>query len=410
MKLVFLIGDGMADHPIPELGGRTPLEYAATPHMDEIARRGILGLARTVPPGMPPGSDTANLSIFGYDPRVSYTGRAPLEALSMGIPLGDGDVAFRCNIVTIVDGVMEDFSADHIESGYSEVVIGELSRAVKEAGVEFYPGVSYRNIMVWRDYPHEALPDTTPPHDIQGEEVSRHLPRGTGADLLNRIMDLSRESIAGSAAVRAAGKKFRGAPVSAWLWGCGRRPSMEDLGTRFGLRGHTISAVDLIHGIGRAAGLSRIDVPGATGYLDTDYAGKAAAALRGLEDSTFVFLHVESPDESGHEGNLAHKLRAIEDFDALVVGPVLRGLARFGRYAVLVLPDHPTPIALRTHTPEPVPFGALWSDGADPSLADRRGTGFSEREAAATGLYIDEGFRLIELMINKTIQPHRVGP
>jgi 2,3-bisphosphoglycerate-independent phosphoglycerate mutase len=403
MKIIFLIGDGMADLPLPELGGLTPLEYAKTPNMDDIARRGILGLARTVPAGMPPGSDTANLSIFGYDPRVSYTGRAPLEALSMGIPLGDGDVAFRCNIVTIRDGVMEDFSADHIESAYSAVVIDELSRAVRDAGIEFHPGVSYRHIMVWRDYPHDALPDTTPPHDIQGQETSRFLPRGPGADLLNRIMELSRGAIAGSEAVRSAGERFRGAPVSAWLWGCGRRPSMEGLDARYGLRGRTISAVDLIHGIGRAAGLERIDVPGATGYIDTDYEGKAAAALRGIEDSGFVFLHVESPDESGHEGNLEHKLRAIEDFDARVVGPVLRGMERFGRYAVLVMPDHPTPIALRTHTPEPVPFCALWSDGTDRSLAGRNGTGFSEREAAATGLFLEEGFRLMELMINKKI-------
>ena len=391
----------MADHPVESLGGKTPLEHARTPRMDFLARQGILGLARTVPEGMPPGSDIANLSLMGYDPRVSFSGRAPLEALNMGIDLGPGDLAIRCNMVEIRDGVMHDFSAGHIASEFSALVMRELAAGTDIPGMEYHPGVSYRNILVWRGYPHGGLPDTTPPHDIHGSPAADHLPRGDGAETLRRIMARSAEIIASSPAIAEARKRLKGSPTSVWLWGCGRKPAMETLESRFGLRGRTISAVDLIHGIGRAAGLSPIHVPGATGYLDTDYAGKVRALMEALPDVNFILLHVEAPDESGHEGNLEHKLKAIEDFDEKIVGPVAEGLSAYPEHALMVLPDHPTPLALRTHTGEPVPFclhaSAGWGGTPYESM---HGSCFSEAAAAATGLYIPEGHRLIELMLN----------
>jgi 2,3-bisphosphoglycerate-independent phosphoglycerate mutase len=403
-KYVILLGDGMADLPITELGGKTPLEYANTPNMDRLAAEGILGLARTVPEGMQPGSDIANLSILGYDPRSAFSGRAPLEALNMGIEMGPRDLAVRCNMVDIRGGIMHDFSAGHIDSAYSAVIMKELAANLPLKDIEYHPGVSYRNIVMWRNYPHGDLPETTPPHDIQGKEAKSFLPRGSGADLLNRIMAESHGIIASSAAAREAGATCKGTPTSVWLWGCGMRPTMEPLTKRFGLTGHTISAVDLIHGLGRAAGLTPIPVEGATGYLDTNYEGKASALLAALKKASFVFLHVESPDESGHEGNLEHKLRAIEDFDRKIVGPVMDGIAAYNDYTVLTLPDHATPISARTHTAEPVPFCIVSSGGwKGTPYEGKQGASFSEKGAAATGLFVAEGHRLIELMLNKKL-------
>jgi 2,3-bisphosphoglycerate-independent phosphoglycerate mutase len=402
-KYVILLGDGMADLPMDSLGGKTPLARARTPHMDRLAAGGILGLARTVPSGMQPGSDIANLSILGYDPRASFSGRAPLEALNMGIEMGPRDLAIRCNMVEVRDGVMQDFSAGHIDTTFSAIIMKELAAADATPGIEYYAGVSYRNIVIWRGFPHGDLPETTPPHDIQGRAVGPYLPKGPGSGLLKKIMDGSADIIGAATAVREARARHRGAPTQVWLWGCGRKPSMEPLGKKFGLYGHTISAVDLVHGLGRAAGLTPIPVPGATGYIDTDYEGKAHALLRGIETCNFIFLHVESPDESGHEGNLAHKLQAIEDFDRRVVGPVTDGLAAYGDYTVLVMPDHPTPIRLRTHTDEPVPFCIYSSRGwKDTPFAGNAGSSFSEEAAAATGLVV-EGHRLIELMVNRKL-------
>ncbi len=403
-KYVVLLGDGMADLPIESLDGRTPLEYAVTPNMDRLAAAGILGLARTVPEGMQPGSDVANLSILGYDPRNFFSGRAPLEALNMEINLGPRDLAVRCNMVDVRDGIMEDFSAGHISSEFSAVIMKELSSGLGLPDMEYHPGVSYRNIVVWRDYPHEALPETTPPHDIQGDPVAPHLPRGAGSDVLNRIMKESSGIIASSKAVREARSNYRGSPTSVWLWGCGKKPAMTSLEQRYGLRGHTISAVDLIHGIGRAAGLSPIRVTGATGYIDTNYEGKAKALLDALAGANFIFLHVESPDESGHEGSLDHKLKAIEDFDRKIVGPVMEGISSYPDHTVLVLPDHPTPISLRTHTGTPVPFAIYSSTGwKDMPFEGKSGPAFSEKSAAATGLFVPEGHRLIELMLYKKL-------
>jgi 2,3-bisphosphoglycerate-independent phosphoglycerate mutase len=398
-KYIILLGDGMADYPLEALDGRTPLEAARTPNMDALATRGILGLAKTVPDGMTPGSDTANLSVFGYDPRSAYSGRAPLEALSMDIDLGERDIALRCNIVTTDAGTMRSFTADHIDSAFSKIVMAELNRELASGGIEFHAGVSYRNILVWRDYPHDDISRTTPPHDIQDRETAHHLPGGSGAEALISIMERSREIIARSPAIAAARNSFRGNPESVWLWGGGRKPLMDTLRTRFGIGGFTISAVDLIHGIGKAAGLEPLFVPGATGYLDTDYEGKAAALFRGLEQGDLVYLHVESPDESGHEGNLDHKMQAIEDFDSRIVGPVVQGLRRYDDYALLVMPDHPTPLSLRTHSSDPVPFCMYRSAGWNNDFGRYRGRAYSEGEARETGLFVQEGHRLLELMI-----------
>ncbi len=397
-KIAILLGDGMADYPIPSLGNRTPLQAAKTPHMDYLAKNGILGLVRTVPEGMSPGSDTANLSVFGYDPRRYYSGRAPLEAISMGIDMAERDVAFRCNIVHIDDSdVMVDFSADHIDTAYTRIIIDELNGVLGEEFIKLFPGVSYRNILLWRDYPYNEVTDSTPPHDIQGRVIGSYLPRGDGSDLLRSIMRLSREVVTGSERIQEAGQRYRGMPTAIWLWGGGRRPAMTTLAERFGLRGYTISAVDLIHGIGKAAGLTPLPVEGVTGYIDTNYRGKAEKLLSALHDGNFVFLHVESPDESGHEGNIEHKIQAIEDFDEQVVGTVLKGIDVFDDYSLLVMPDHPTPISLKTHTPDPVPFCIYNSTRSDQSGGEV--AGFDETSAAGTGIVVEEGHRLIEMVI-----------
>ncbi len=398
-KIAILVGDGMADYPITELGGKTPLQYAKTEHMDYLARNGICGLAHTVPPGMPPGSDVANLSLFGYDPATCYTGRAPLEALNMGIDLGPDDVAFRCNLVTIEHDSMKDFSAGHIDSAFTKIVIDEIATAITKPGIEFYAGVSYRNIMVVRNYKGE-LPITTPPHDIQGKEIYEYLPKGAHSDLLNEIMQKAAVAIAHSKKIADAKQKFKGNPTAIWLWGGGYRPKIEPLSKLYGLRGHTIAAVDLIHGIGRASGLSPIHVEGATGYIDTNYAGKAQALIDAMKSANFVFLHVEAPDESGHEGNLQHKLKAIEDFDAKVVGPVVNMLNRYGDYTVLVMPDHPTPLSLRTHSADPVPF-VIYAPDKSFSVKCK---GFNEVDAKATGIVVERAHDLLPMIV-KNVYP-----
>lgn len=399
-KYIILLGDGMADTPIESLGGKTPLEYAPTPNMDSVAQKGVLGLVRTVPAGMIPGSDTANLSVFGYDPAKYYTGRAPLEALNMNIDMKQGDAAFRCNIVDAEGGVMRDFSAGHIDSALTKIVINEAAKELQKDGIELYPGVSYRNIIIWRNYPYESITQTTPPHDISDKAVSGYLPAGPGGDVLIRIMENSRRIFASSKAIAEAKSKYAGKPESLWIWGGGRKPALSTLEERFGLHGFTISAVDLINGIGRAAGLSPYRVDGATGYLDTNYAGKVEGLFECLKQGNFVYLHVEAPDESGHEGNIEHKLQAIEDFDKKVVGPVLEGLNSFTDYALLIMPDHPTPLKTKTHSDAPVPFCMYRTKGFGSELGDRSAKSYDEKAALATGLFLSNGERLIELMIN----------
>jgi 2,3-bisphosphoglycerate-independent phosphoglycerate mutase len=394
MKFVILLGDGMADDPIAVLGDKTPLEYAHTPHMDRMAAEGSLGLIDTIVPGLPLGSDVANLAVLGYDPRICYTGRGPLEAASMGITLTPKDVAFRCNLVTLGDGkdpVMEDFTAGHISSEEARQFIDDLGKGIGSGTFLFYPGVGYRHLLVWKGGEDDIT--ATPPHDITGKGIIEYLPQGRNAEPIKRLMQLSRkflEDHALNGKRRARGLK----PANAiWLWGQGRAPQMQKISERFHLRGGMISAVDLLNGIGIYAGLEVLPVDGATGYTDTNYLGKAEKALKSLRKLDFVFIHVEAPDEMGHEGNLEGKIKAIEDFDEKVVGTVLSGIPRFGDFRVAVMSDHPTPIHLRTHTSDPSPIATFSSRDEENQT---RGIPFGENGARRSGNLISPGYRFME--------------
>ncbi len=397
-KFIILIGDGMADWPIPSLENMTPLEAAKTPHMDFMASRGSLGLVQVVPVDMYPGSDVSNLSIMGYDPREVYTGRSPLEAASMGVELGKEDVAVRCNIVALknhgANSEMEDFSAGHISTGEAADLLRTLQEEVADRNVRFYPGVSYRHLMVWPGG-NDAI-ETTPPHDIHGKNITEYLPKGEGAEFLLDLMERSRELFSDHPVNRMrieAGKKPGN---SIWLWGQGKAPRMMTFGQKYGLTGSVVAAVDLIRGIGVYAGLDVVTVPGATGYIDTNFRGKAEYALRELESKDFVLIHVEAPDEAGHNGNAQEKVRAIEQIDEEMVGPIL-ARARDGEdLTVLVLPDHPTPVAIRTHSQEPVPFLFYPAPAGLSSYPGRR---FTEADAKATGQFLDAGTRLIAYLL-----------
>jgi 2,3-bisphosphoglycerate-independent phosphoglycerate mutase len=385
MKAVLLLGDGMADEPLAELGGLTPLEYAETPNMDRVAREGRTGLVATVPDGFDAGSDVANLGLLGYDPNEYYTGRGPLEAASMGVELGADDVAYRCNLVTVRDGVMADFSAGHITSAEGAALLGALQPAVPS--VRVVPGISYRNLLV---VPGGAGGRGTPPHDIVGEPIGAYLPDGPDRDLLLACMAAAEEVFAGHPVNRARVAAGKVPATGIWPWSGGRRPALPTFAERFGGTGGMISAVDLLNGIARYAGLEVIAVPGATGYLDTDYQGKARAALAALDRLDFVYCHVEAPDEAGHMGSVEEKVRAIERVDGML-GTILDGFDG----VVAVLPDHATPIRLRTHTRQPVPVAVrgLGTDGT------RR---FSEREAEKGDLGRLEATALLPLLLGRT--------
>ncbi|MBI5232796.1 MAG: cofactor-independent phosphoglycerate mutase [Deltaproteobacteria bacterium] len=392
MKYVILIGDGMADYPIDELGGRTPLEYAETPNMDRLANEGMLGLFKSVPDGFPPGSDVANLSILGYDPRLYYTGRAPLEAASIGVKLSPDDLAMRCNLVTLSSGrdglVMDDYSAGHITTDEAKAIVLDLDKGLSKEGMRFYPGKSYRHLMVWEGGPNGLK--TTPPHDISDKAIGPHLPSGKGSETLHRLMEMSQGILKNHPVNIKRHSQGKKSADSIWLWGEGRAPSMPTLKERFSLTGAIISAVDLMNGIGIYAGLEVIKVPNITGYIDTDYDAKASYALGALKRHGFVCVHVEAPDEAGHNGILKDKLTAIEDFDKKVVGAVVKGLEALGPYRLLVITDHPTPISLRTHTSDPVPF-VLSGD-----VIKGVGRSFSEGSAKAAGLFIKEPSGLMQ--------------
>jgi 2,3-bisphosphoglycerate-independent phosphoglycerate mutase len=360
MKYVVIVGDGMADMPMRELGGKTPLQKAHTPNMDKLAREGLIGRVRTVPKGMHPGSDVANLSILGYDPREYYSGRAPLEAASIGIELPAGAVAFRCNLVTLkynrdkTRAIMEDYSSGHITTQEARELIMEIDRTLGSEKIRFYPGTSYRHLMVWADGSVDI--ECVPPHDILGKEIIDYLPVGTGEQVLRDIMQESVGILERHPVNLERTKDGKNPGNSVWFWGQGRRPEMPKFYEKYAVRGALVSAVDLTKGLGIYAGFGILEVQGCTGWLDTNYKGKADATIEALKKVDFVYLHVESPDEAGHSGNYEHKLKAIEDFDKLVVGNVMEGMKGFAEYRILLLPDHPTPLAMRTHTDEPVPF------------------------------------------------------
>jgi len=365
MKYIVILGDGMADEPLAELGGRTPLEYAEIPNMDRIAREGRCGMLRTVPEGFEPGSDVANLSILGYDPHTAYTGRGPLEAASMGVTLRDGEMAYRCNLVTIRDGVMEDFNAGHITSAEGAELLRDLDAQLGDIRVS--PGVSYRNLMV---VPGADGAATTPPHDIVGRSIVDYLPRGDDAGILLDCMERSRAVFADHPVNRRRLQEGKTPATEIWPWSGGKKPSLAPFTEKHGLAGAVISAVDLLNGIARLAGMEVINVPGATGFLDTDYEAKARYAVDALDRLDFVYMHVEAPDEAGHMGSVEEKVRAIERLDE-AIGIVLDRPETI----VAVLPDHPTPIRIKTHTADPVPFAVLGKGRDDVSA-------FSEREAA----------------------------
>lgn len=399
MKYLVLLGDGMADEPLAELDGRTPLEVAHTPNLDRLASCGELGLAHTVPEGFHPGSDVANLSVFGYDPHRYYSGRAPLEAASMGVTLVAEDVALRLNLVELSHYCgaiyMVDFTAGHIATDEARQIIHTLQQELGDEQFEFYPGVSYRHLLVWRQGSNSL--NTVPPHDLIAQDIAGQLPSGERAKELHDLMN-SAQMLLNRHPVNAQREQQGQAPAnSIWLWGQGRRPAMPTLRERFGIQGTVISAVDLIKGIGTYAGLDVVNVPGATGYLDTNYAGKAQAALAALQQQDFVYLHVEAPDEAGHSGSSEAKIQAIEDFDAKIVGPVLAGLEQ-QPFAVLALPDHPTPLALRTHTNKPVPYTLCTSDQYQRSPSETRP--YTEQAAAASGFIQEQGWTLLSRLLN----------
>jgi 2,3-bisphosphoglycerate-independent phosphoglycerate mutase len=405
MKYIVLVGDGMADYPIKELGDRTPLEVARTPNMDFIAKHGRLGRIKTIPDKMSPASDVANISILGYDPEKYYTGRGPLEAANLGIELEEDDVAFRCNLVTVSGDTLVDYSAGHISSKEAAILIKFIDQNLGTNRIKFYPGVSYRHLMLVRRRTDEHLHELQckPPHDISGQNISKNLPKGDGADILIKLMEDSRR-ILEKHEINQVRIDLKENPANMiWLWGQGRKPALPKFSERYGLTGSVISAVDLIKGLGKILGLGVINVPGATGYYDTDYQGKAKAALRSLEDKDFVFVHVEAPDEAGHNGDLREKIVAIERFDQLVVGTILKAFKRKKNFRILVLPDHATPISVKTHTSDIVPFG-IFGKG----IVGRGFLNYSERQAEKSDLYFEKGYELLGYFIKGT-QSHRVG-
>ncbi|MGZ8431033.1 MAG: cofactor-independent phosphoglycerate mutase [Candidatus Deferrimicrobiaceae bacterium] len=397
-KFIILIGDGMSDWPVPSLGGKTPLEAANKPHMDFMASKGALGMVQVVPKEMYPGSDVSNLSIIGYDPREVYTGRSPLEAASMGVELAEDDVAVRCNVVALKNhgarSEMEDFSAGHIGTGEAAELLRALQERVGDRGVRFYPGVSYRHLMVWPGG-NDAV-ETTPPHDIHGKNITEYLPKGEGAELLLELMEISREIFPDHPVNRRRVEAGKPPGNSIWLWGQGKAPRMQTFREKYGLSGSVVAAVDLIRGIGVYAGLELVTVPGATGYIDTNFRGKAEYALRELESKDFVLIHVEAPDEAGHNGSAPDKVRTIERIDEEMVAPILDRARNGGDLTVLVLPDHPTPVAIRTHSQEPVPFAFYPAPSGLSSFPDKR---YTEADAKATGQFLDAGTRLIGYLL-----------
>jgi 2,3-bisphosphoglycerate-independent phosphoglycerate mutase len=399
MKYVILQGDGMPDHLLPELGGKTPLEVANTPNLDKIAKCAVkFGMVKTIPDPLPPGSDVGNLTVLGYDPMVYYTGRSPLEAASMGVELGTTDVTLRCNLVTLATEngitIMEDYSAGHISTEEARELILDLKSELEEDNLKLHPGVSYRHLLVWSGGNKDIY--TTPPHDISGKDIATHLPSGEGAQKLNELIERSREILKNHPVNKKRIEERKNPATSIWLWGQGVAPTMPSFKELYGLTGSVISAVDLVKGIGKYAGLDVIDVPGATGYLDTNYEGKVDYALNSLEEVDLTMIHIESTDETGHMGDAKLKIQAIEDFDGRVVGRVLDGIKKFGDYKILVMSDHPTPIDIRTHINEPVPF-AIYSS-ADENVKNNSFV-YTEKSASESDVYVNEGYKLISMLI-----------
>ncbi|MBU0599161.1 cofactor-independent phosphoglycerate mutase [bacterium] len=395
MKYIIIVGDGMADYPLEELGNKTPLQVARTPNFDKLAKGGMVGLAKTIPDGLSPGSDVANLSILGYDPNTYYPGRASLEAISQGIILEKEEIAFRCNLVTVEDGIMIDYSGGHITTLEAEKFIALLNQRMGKDNLIFYPGVSYRNLIITSLLPVESLPSLIcfPPHDITGKNILEYLPNH---ELIKEIMFTS-QNILKENKLNLERKQSNKKEVSmVWLWGPGSLPSMPKFSDLFSLKGANIAAVDLIKGISKSIGFEVIKVTGATGYYDTDYQAKANYALQALEEFDLVYIHIEAPDEASHNGEISEKIKAIEEIDQKVLGTILEKVERYQDYKILLITDHYTPVSLKTHTKEIVPFIVYGTSIEKDDIVL-----FDEESAKDSSLYFEEGYKLMEWFINK---------
>jgi 2,3-bisphosphoglycerate-independent phosphoglycerate mutase len=385
MKYLVLLTDGMSDHRLDELGGKTIMQYADTPHMDYMVTNGVGGFIKSTPDGYYPGSDICNLSLMGYDPTKYYSGRSPLEAGSSGIELAPEDMSFRCNLVTLEGRVMEDNSAHHIDNATAGRCIDELNRLFKDDGVEFHKGLGFRNLMILRDVDYDIK--STAPHDIMGKEIDSYMPVGKGADRLASIMQKALSVFESGDFARANG---------IWLWGEGRKPAMPLFKDLYGLDGSVVAAVDLIRGIGRFGGMNVITVPGATGFIDTNFEGKAQYAVEAFENCDYVFLHVEAADEAGHMGSIEEKIKAVENIDSRMCPIILDGMKRYGDFRILVSPDHPTPVKLRTHVAEPVP-AIIYGSGVCPD----ENTVYDEFMKPT--FFIEEGYRIADFFLKSTV-------
>jgi 2,3-bisphosphoglycerate-independent phosphoglycerate mutase len=398
MKYAIIIPDGCGDEPQEALRGKTPLEAARLPAMDEVASQGMVGRAVNVPDHLPAGSDVATMSLLGYDPTTNFTGRAPLEALARGITLGPRDWAIRCNLVTVEDQLMRDFTAGHISTAEARQLLHDAQRAVGSGPWEFHAGVSYRNLLLYRGgegtAPFSVETRTTPPHDLTDKSVVDDFPRGPGSDLLYDIMNRTVDLFADHP-VNAARRQIGQWPATnVWLWGLGKKPSLPSFRQVYGKRGTMITAVDLLRGLAALIGWERLEVPGATGYTDTDYAAKGRYAIAALAETDLVCVHIEATDEASHEGDVAGKVRALEQIDQHIVGPVHAALRRHGDYRLLVSPDHPTPLRTKTHSHGSVPF-AMCGTGIQRDQA----VSYDEPSAAASPLMFDAGWRLMSFFL-----------
>ena len=398
MKYIVIVPDGMADHPLKELGGKTPLQAARTTNLDFLAKNGTTGMVKTIPSGMTPGSDVGNMSLLGYDPKKYLAGRAALEAASMNLDLKADEVAFRCNLVTVFDNKMEDYSAGHIKNKESHTLIADLNKALSSPEVRFIEGKSYRNLAIIKtNDPKSFLKvKTPPPHDILGKDIKSYLPKGSQGNIILDLMQRSREVLENHNINQVRIDLKENPANMIWLWGQGVKPVLPSFQEKYGLKGGIISAVDLVNGIGKIIGLEIISVPGITGYYDTNYLGKAQYALESLKKNDFVFVHIEAPDEAGHNGDIRAKVEAIEQIDKHIVGTILNHFNEFDDVRIMVLPDHETPIELRTHTDEPVGF-VVWGKG----IPHDGSNAFSEAETKTKSLVFESGENLMEFFTKK---------
>lgn len=398
MKYIIVLGDGMADEPLEELGNKTPLEYADTPNMDKISKKSKIGLAKTIPDGMKPGSDTANLAVLGYDPKRYYTGRSPLEALSIGVDMEESDIAIRCNIVTVSDDELPyeektiiDHSSGEISTEDARVLLDAVQKELGNDLYQFYVGTSYRHCTIWKN---GEIVDMTPPHDILGKKIGEYLPED---EKLREMMKKSYDILNSHPLNVERAKNGKNKANSIWFWGAGTKPVLDSFEEKYGKRGAMISAVDLLKGIAVGAEMNNIEVEGADGTLETNYEGKAAAAVKAVTEdgNDFVYIHVEAPDEMGHQGSVERKIKAIEYLDTRLIGPVYEKMQELSEeFRMLIMPDHPTPICTRTHSSNPVPYMLY-----DSTKEGTHTWSYNEKEAEQSGNYLDKGYTLMNELL-----------